>query len=113
MLRSTPTEKDIRGASGRDEEAQPINLIPELCSPTGYTDEMRKNFNLMRDVAEYTRVGPSQRIAKLLAFNQRMQLTERSVACYRDWGLNLDTNLVNVPARELESETIFLGENRS
>lgn len=72
---------------------------------------MRKDFNLMKDVSQYTRVGPAQRVAKLLAFNNRLQTSPASIQCYRDWGLNLDTNLVTVTARELPSETILLGGN--
>lgn len=111
LLRANPTERDIRGARGRDEEARPINLIPELCTPTGYTDEMRRNFNLMRDVAVYTRVGPAQRIERLLAFNNRLQTTPESTACLREWNLNLDNKLVDVPARQLLAEKIQLGNN--
>lgn len=99
----------MRGARGRDEVAQVINLIPELCTPTGYTDEMRKNFSLMKDVAVHTRVGPSQRVRKLLEFNRRLQTTENSVACFRDWQLALDRDLVTIKARQLNAETIYLG----
>lgn len=113
LLRSTPTERDVRGARGRNEEAQPINLIPELCSPTGYTDEMRRNFNLMRDLAIHTRVGPAQRITKLLEFNQRLQQTPNSVACFNDWSLNLNTRLVEIPARQLPGEIIQLGQYKT
>lgn len=109
MLRSTPTERDIRGARGRDEEAQPINLIPELCTPTGYTDDMRRNFALMKDVAVHTRVGPSQRIQKLLAFNNRLQNNEKSIQCFREWSLDLGRDLVDVTARQLPTEQIRFG----
>lgn len=113
MLISTPTEKDVRGARGRDEEVQEINLIPELCYPTGYTDEMRKNFRLMKDVSNHTRVGPGDRIRKLLAFNQRLRTNERSVECFRDWSLALDQSLVTIPtARQLPWETILLGDQK-
>lgn len=113
LLVSTPTERDIRGARGRDEVAQPINLIPELCTPTGYTDEMRKNFSLMKDVAVHTRVGPSQRVRKLLDFNRRLQSTENSLACFRDWSLALDQDLVTIRARQLNPERIQLGGTAS
>lgn len=102
MLRSTPTQKDVRGARGRDEEAQPINLVPELCSPTGYTEDMRRNFNLMKDVAVHTRVGPAQRIQKLISFNNRLQTTEKSMEVLNSWALTLDRDLVTIPARQLD-----------
>lgn len=114
LLVSIPTEKDIRGASDRNEVAQQINLIPELCSPTGYTDAMRRNFHLMQNVARYTRVGPADRIQKLLAFNRRLQTTERSVQCFRDWSLTLSDKLVEIPnARELPAEMIQLGNGKN
>lgn len=114
LLRSTPTERDVRGARGRDEEAQPINLVPELCSPTGYTDEMRRIFTLMRDVSEHTRVGPAQRTQKLLDFNQRLQKSAASIKCFTDWALNLSPTLVTINnARELPTETILLGNQKT
>lgn len=113
MLVSTPTERDIRGARGRDEPVQQINLVPELCTPTGYTDEMRRNFNLMRDVATHTRVGPASRIAKLLQFNQRVQTTPTSIQCFRDYSLDLSRDLVSIPARQLPSRMIQLGQQRT
>lgn len=72
---------------------------------------MRKNFNLMKDVAVYTRVGPAQRIQKLLAFNNRLKTNQGSVACLNEWKLELDPNLVNITARQLPAEEIQLGRN--
>lgn len=112
LLVSTPTERDIRGARGRDEPPQQINLVPELCTPTGYTDEMRRNFNLMRDVATHTRVGPASRIQKLIQFNQRVQGTPASIQCFNDYGLELNRDLVTINARQLASRMIQLGGNQ-
>lgn len=50
-----------------------VYLVPELCRLTGLTDEMRSNFKLMSALAEHTRVGPSQRINKLIAFSRRLR----------------------------------------
>lgn len=110
---STPTERDIRGARGRDEQPQQINLVPELCTPTGYTDEMRRNFNLMKDVATHTRVGPSSRVQKLLQFNQRIHTTPGSIQCFNDYGLALNRDLVSIEARQLPMRIIQLGENKT
>ena len=38
-----------------------IYLIPELCSLTGLTDQMKADFKVMKDVAQFTRVTPTQR----------------------------------------------------
>lgn len=111
LLVVTPTERDIRGARGRDEQPQQINLVPELCTPTGYTDDMRRNFNLMKDVSNHTRVGPASRIQKLLKFNQRIQTTPASIQCFRDYGLELNRDLVTISARQLPMRMIQLGGN--
>lgn len=114
LLVSSPTERDIRGARGRDEEPQQVNLVPELCTPTGYTDEMRRNFNLMKDVATHTRVGPASRIQKLLQFNQRVHSTAASVETFSNYALQLNRNLVEIPnARQLPTRLIQLGQSRT
>ena len=38
-----------------------IALVPELCNLTGLTDQMKADFKVMKDVAQFTRVTPSQR----------------------------------------------------
>lgn len=108
LLVSIPTEKNRRS-----DPNQIINLVPELCYATGYTDQMRKDFRLMQATAAHTRVGPAGRIERLLAFNKRLHQTPGSIACFNDWLLNLNTNLVDVPARQLPAEIIMLGENKS
>ena len=48
----------------REEEDVPKNilLVPELCKMTGLTDQMRSDFRVMKDVAQFTRVTPMQRL---------------------------------------------------
>ena len=36
-------------------------LVPELCNLTGLTDDMRSDFRVMKDVAQFTRITPMQR----------------------------------------------------
>ena len=40
----------------------PVFLIPELCNMTGFSDAQRADFNLMRDLAIYTRYTPMTQI---------------------------------------------------
>jgi aubergine-like protein len=47
-----------------------IYLVPELCRLTGLTDGMRTNFQLMQNLAKYTRLGPSERMERLQRFNR-------------------------------------------
>jgi aubergine-like protein len=57
----------------RDGKPQLIYLVPELCKMTGLTDVMRGNFLLMKDLAQYTRVGPGNRMERLNEFNRRLR----------------------------------------
>ena len=43
-------------------KATEIYLIPELCSLTGLTDEMRNDFHLMKEIAETTKPSGGLRI---------------------------------------------------
>jgi aubergine-like protein len=52
----------------RGAEDQIIYLIPELCSMTGYTDEMRADFHIMKDISEHTRPSPSARAHEMRDF---------------------------------------------
>uniref|UniRef100_A0A336LSU2 CSON003002 protein n=1 Tax=Culicoides sonorensis TaxID=179676 RepID=A0A336LSU2_CULSO len=107
LLLSKSKDKNVR--SGSDEV---IALIPELCRATGLTDEMRSNFRLMKAVAEHTRIGPAQRVRRLIDFNRRLQNTVKSISVLQDWSLKLDDQLVEVSGRELNFENILFGESR-
>lgn len=107
MLISRPTEKNIRG--GQNEF---IMLIPELCRATGITDEMRSNFRLMKAMGEHTRIQPDRRIERLRIFNRRLQSSKASMDVLAQWNMRLDTNLVEMPGRILNPETIIFGNQR-
>ena len=39
---------------------------------TGLSEAQRANFNLMRDLAEYTRQDPAKKVTSLMKFSERM-----------------------------------------
>lgn len=67
----------------------------------------------MKDVAQYTRIGPHARVDRLQRYNQRLNTNEASVRILKDWNLQLDNKLVQVPGRELPAEAIFFGGNKT
>ncbi|XP_055525211.1 protein aubergine-like [Wyeomyia smithii] len=85
-----------------------LYLVPELVRLTGITDDMRRDFNLMRSLADHTRLTPDRRIARLEAFNRRLHDTQESAEVFNFWKTELDRRLVEVPARTLQPETILL-----
>ena len=105
----------ISKAKARDLRAgQPefIALIPELCRATGLTDDMRKNFNLMNEVAKHTRLSPSDRITRLLSFNQRLQSSIASAEVFEEYNVKLEKQLVEFQGRTLPAEPIVFGNNQ-
>lgn len=72
---------------------------------------MRSNFQLMKKLSERTRVPPSNRIAKLLAFNQKLSTTPQIKDDFKRWNFNLDKNLIEVPGRVLPAEDIIFGKD--
>ncbi len=47
-------------------------LVPELCLPTGLTEKMRADFQIMKEVGNFTRVPPQQRQDTVLNFMKRI-----------------------------------------
>lgn len=102
MLVSRSKQRDIRAGM-----PELIYLVPELVRVTGLNDEMRKNFNLMRTLADHTRLTPDRRIERLEKFNQRLQQTKESSEIFQFWKTELDRRLVEVPARIVKPEEIY------
>lgn len=66
----------------------------------------------MRELSDYTKVGPSARIQRLLAFNERLQNTPDSVQVLKDWNLALNPELVKIPARILPYPDIIFANGK-
>ena len=70
---------------------------------------MRSNFKLMSALAKFTRVSPADRIKKLMDFNSRLSGVPEIREELTSWSLQLDNQLVNVPARIFPSDKIITG----
>lgn len=108
MLVSRAKARDVR--AGMQEI---VNLIPEVCYLTGLTDNMRSNFQLMKALGEHTKVGPDNRIAKLLKFNERLHGSPQAMSQLERFGMGLEKNLVKIPGRTLEKEIINFGNGQT
>lgn len=81
-------------------------LIPEICYLTGLTDEMRKDFKVMRDIATFTRVTPNQRLQSFRQFCENLDKIPAAKEILTNWGLTLDKSPLPMVARQLEVEQI-------
>lgn len=84
-----------------------LYLVPELCFLTGLSDEMRADFNMMKDLATHTRVDPQSRCRTLQGFIADINRSPEASAELSGWGLQFDTNLLSMGGRELPGETIY------
>ena len=71
---------------------------------------MRSDFRLMAALSKHTRVSPGDRIKKLLSFNRRLYSVPNVVQEFTNWRLELERNLVSIPARVLPCEVINFGD---
>lgn len=108
LLVCQPSKRDLR--AGR---TQNIYLIPELCCLTGLTEAMRSDFNVMRDLAAYTRLPPNKRVENLSTFIQRVKSNSEVRKDMRGWGMEFSNSLVEVQARVLNTERIIQVEQPS
>jgi len=101
LLVSNPKAKDRnRGQTG------PIFLVPELCVLTGLSDDMRADFNVMKDLAVHTRIDPNNRYKKLMMFINRLANNPEVQKEMGGWGLRFAKNLLQFNGRVLPTEQI-------
>ena len=106
LIECLPTARDRR--AGRTEK---LLLVPELCQMTGLTEEMRKNFQLMKQVGDLSRHKPEERVRNLNNFIGRMNQNAEVIADMQKWNIRFDDKLVEINARELQCERIFMGND--
>lgn len=107
MLVSKPKARDIRG--NRD---QVVFLVPELCRETGLTDEMRKNFTMMRALADHTQMNPAKRKEALLQFAQSLHETKDSVDALKSFNTEIDRSLIEFSGRAIQQESMLFGRGK-
>lgn len=73
----------------------------------GITDAMRNDFRLMDAMAQHTRINAQQRVQKLNAFNKRLYGEPQVVSEFRQWNLQLEKELITVPARVLDEVKVM------
>jgi len=91
--------------------AKLIALVPELCHLTGLTDQMKNDFKVMKDVAQFTRVTPHQRQLALRKFIKNVNDSAEASSHLLNWGLRLAPDSVNLEGRVLNPEKLIAGKN--
>ncbi|XP_074597867.1 piwi-like protein 1 [Brevipalpus obovatus] len=104
----------IHRPKARRGEEQPsiIALVPELCHLTGLTEDLRKDFKVMKDLAHHTRLHPHARFSKLKDFIQRVNRTPSARKFLTDWGFQLEPQPLILDARTLKAPTLVFGREK-
>ncbi|XP_077302628.1 argonaute 3 [Arctopsyche grandis] len=90
-------------------EEKLIYLVPELCISTGLTDNMRQDFTLMKDLAQFMKITPNQRYQALKKFVSNIEKNPNASKFLTNWGLSLDSFPVSLVARTLPPEIVCFG----
>nr|XP_035123653.2 piwi-like protein 3 [Callithrix jacchus] len=89
-------------------QRQPILLIPQLCYMTGLTDEIRKDYTSMKDLATETKLSPEKRHNSLKGLRKSIE-EEKAQALLQPWNFKFDSNLLSLHGRVLRNANIFQG----
>ncbi|XP_055323225.1 protein aubergine-like [Sitodiplosis mosellana] len=107
LLITKPKERNIRGGADK-----PTWLIPELCRITGLSERQRSDIGLKNAMKPYSQMVPRVRKERLLAYNNRVRTTEKSISVLREWNLDLDPRLVDVEGHKLAPERLLFENNK-
>lgn len=87
--------------------------MPELSYAAGLTDSIRSNHNIMKDLNAITKSSPDHRRNVIRRFIQEVEKNDVTRELLLEWGLRLNNDIVQFPARRLDPELIRFGRNES
>jgi len=103
MLISLPRKKDLnKGVTGN------IYLCTSLCHPTGLTDDMRKNFNLMKSLSKHLHMDPEQRRLTLKNYMERVLRNPDVIREFQNWGIDFNPIPIETKGRVLPREQVIV-----
>lgn len=85
-----------------------IHLIPEVCHMTGLTDQQRANFRLMSDLATYTCLDPSRRVADSRRYMRTFKENPEVSDLIKNYNLEMANDLVDVQGRQFWEEKVYV-----
>ncbi|XP_078682114.1 piwi-like protein 1 [Branchiostoma floridae x Branchiostoma belcheri] len=87
-----------------------LKLIPELCSLTGLSEELRQNFTIMKELAIHTRPGPGDMSKTLQGFIGQLNSNPDVQKELQGWQIEFDEELLQLDGRTLPTEKLFAGD---
>ncbi|OMJ94827.1 hypothetical protein SteCoe_1846 [Stentor coeruleus] len=90
-----------------------IKLIPEFCVLTGLTDEMRKDFRAMNEIAEFTRLAPNKRLQESNKLATNLVNNPKCREISNEFCMQINSSPIQVNAIRLPQESVRVGPNQS
>lgn len=66
----------------------------------------------MKELGQYTKIGPGTRMERLVTFNRRLRECPESRQILDRWNLELESELIKIPARVMPFPKLVFGGNR-
>ena len=88
-------------------------LLPEFCVMTGLTDEIRSDFNIMKDIANATKKEPRERLSESAGLIASLKSAQKTRDEINDWKLDISTEPISLTGRVIPAGSIVMGDNNS
>ncbi|OMJ75543.1 hypothetical protein SteCoe_25277 [Stentor coeruleus] len=86
-------------------------LLPEFCVMTGLTDEIRSDFNAMKDLAQATKKEPKARLNESAGLIRTLQSFPKTKDEINSWQLEINTDPISLTGRVVSAGQIVMGDN--
>ena len=90
-----------------------IYLIPELWKMTGITDEHRKDFRLMKEMAKETHKDASRRMEDIKKLFTTIQESDKCQMAMKEWNVKIDEKPIEVTGYKLPIGNFLLGLDKN
>ncbi|OMJ87591.1 hypothetical protein SteCoe_10683 [Stentor coeruleus] len=90
-----------------------IRLIPELCVLTGISEDMKKDYRAMNDIAAYTRLEPIKRFDVSMMLAKKLANNETCREICDEYNIHIDPTPIVVDGFRFDMEMIKIGEKNS
>ncbi len=89
-----------------------IYLVPEFCMMTGITDEMRNNFNLMKEIGNMSRGNARKKIEECKNLITNFSQNEKCKAEMNNWGISISNEPLIIKGFKIDAGNIVQREER-
>lgn len=91
---------------------QEIFLVPELCYLTGLTENMRSNFNMMKDMNAKTKGNPTDKLKETQDLIQRILNTPGGKKAIEDWEIELEPEVIRLKGIKINTGNVLMAQQR-